>query len=216
MRVAAKAGDRNNRLTLVSLHEKSRGGYRWIASCDCGNETIVVVRDFRSGHTKSCGCLRREVMTAAKTTHGMSESAEFRVWCHMLGRCFNPTDSKYPYYGERGITVCDRWLTFANFYSDMGDRPTQHHSIDRKEVNGNYEPDNCRWATPIEQAQNKRNNVLVFVDGERMVIAEAERRLNLGKGSITQKVSGGLHDHQQATDHFTRRYHELHVRTFPA
>lgn len=142
----------------------------------------------------------------------MSESAEFRIWCHVLGRCFNPTDSKYPYYGERGITVCDRWLMFENFYADMGDRPTKHHSIDRQDVNGNYEPNNCRWATPIEQAQNKRNNVLVFVDGERMVIAEAERRLNLGKGSITQKVSGGLMDHQQATDHFHRRYRELHTR----
>lgn len=209
MRNFAKSGEQNNRLTLVRLLEKQKGGYIWLASCECGGDACVTVQDFRSGHTKSCGCLHREVTSALRTTHGMSETGEFRAWCHALGRCNNPNNSKYPYYGARGITVCDRWSLFENFYEDMGNRPSEDHSLDRIDVNGNYEPSNCRWATKFEQAQNKRNNVYVEVDGSKFAMAAAERYIGIGGGSISQKVRDTGMTHQEVTDYFAnkrRRY----------
>ncbi len=93
--------------------------------------------------------------------HGMENIPENKVWKHMKERCYNPNNTSYKYYGGRGITVCGRWLhSFSTFYEDMGPRPTKNHQIDRKENDGNYEPDNCRWATHIEQARNKRNTVM--------------------------------------------------------
>lgn len=207
-----KTGDKYNRLTLIELHASKTGGNLWRVLCDCGTERVVSVRDVVTGHTRSCGCYRKEVMRQKKTSHGGSETAEFRIWSHMLGRCFNPTDHKYGYYGGRGITVCDQWKgSFENFLTDMGLRPSEYHSIDRKDVNGNYEPNNCRWATPHQQAQNKRNNVYVIVDGETVVIAEAERRLDTGKGSLTQRVAKRGETHQQAADHFSRRQKTLRL-----
>jgi hypothetical protein len=209
MRNFAKAGETNNRLTLVRCVEKRAGSYVWIAACECGNGTRVTVRDFRSGHTKSCGCLRREVMREIKTTHGMSESAEFNVWCHILGRCNNTTDAKYPWYGARGIKVCERWTVFENFYMDMGERPSEEHSIDRINNDGNYEPSNCKWATRFQQAQNKRNNVYVELDGTRMAIAEAERYINIGGGSISQKVRDTGWTHQQVAEYFLAKRRKI-------
>jgi hypothetical protein len=137
--------------------------------------------------------------------HGMSESAEFRIWCHMINRCGSPSDKKFRYYGARGITVCERWLSFENFLADMGARPSVAHSIDRKENDRGYEPNNCRWATPIEQAQNKSNNVFVVLGGERVVVAEAERRLGIGYGSINQRARKKTEPYQAVVEHFVKR-----------
>lgn len=213
MRTPAKAGEQNNRLTLVRLHDRKVGGNRWAALCECGRETVVSISDFRSGHTKSCGCYHAERTKASRTTHGMSGTAEFRIWCHMIGRCQTKSDHKYCYYGARGIKVCERWQEFTAFFEDMGLRPTTAHSLDRIDNDGDYEPSNCRWATPIQQAQNKSNNVRVTVDGMVMPTAAAERMLGCGKGSISQRVRDKKETHQQATDHFKRRYEVLNGPT---
>src|SRR5690348_1536109 len=128
----ALGGERNNFLTLIRLHEKRRGGYLWLAQCDCGNLTTLTVKDFRSGHTKSCGCYAKARRPFYNRIHGMSESAEFRIWCHMIGRCHSKSDPKFKYYGARGIAVCDRWRQgFLNFYADVGPRPSALYSLDR-------------------------------------------------------------------------------------
>lgn len=137
--------------------------------------------------------------------HGMAETAEFRIWCHMNGRCSRPSNAKYAYYGGRGIGICERWSDFENFYADMGKRQSPVHSIDRIDNNGDYAPDNCRWATPKQQAQNKSNNVYVSVSDQRVAVREAERLLDIGAGSIIQRVRKIGGTHQDAADHFAAR-----------
>jgi hypothetical protein len=102
----------------------------------------------------------------------MIGTKEYRAWSHMLSRCTNPTDKSYQYYGGRGISVCDRWISFKNFFEDMGKSPSVAHSIDRVDNDGNYVPENCRWATVKEQRRNKRDNRILVIDGERKTLAE--------------------------------------------
>ena len=142
--------------------------------CDCGNEKSVVGYELRSGHTTSCGCHSRAASRArfahvrsflngppAALRHGEArtriKTAEWLCWNNMKYRCRNPNAANFKYYGGRGIKVCDRWVaSYEDFLSDMGRKPSAAHSIDRIDVNGNYEPTNCRWATSSEQKRNQR------------------------------------------------------------
>jgi hypothetical protein len=121
----------------------------------------------RDGTSQSCGCLRRELQTI-RAKHGGTKSSEHNIWLGIYQRCFNENHPAYHSYGGRGITVCERWRDangFANFLADMGRRPSPKHSIDRKNNDGNYEPDNCRWATSKEQCNNNRRNIRYEIDG---------------------------------------------------
>ena len=134
------------------------GRTRWNCTCACGKRVIVRSCHLKSGHTVSCGCWKIEVEKQIHLTHGKSYSFEYGVWAGMIKRCTKPKEKNYKWYGGRGITVCDRWRSsFMAFYQDMGAAPSRRHSIDRKNVDGNYEPTNCRWATQTEQSRNSRN-----------------------------------------------------------
>lgn len=132
------------------------GARRWLCACVCGVLTTAYTRDLRSGNTASCGCWRRENARKSFTTHGRSKSSTFVSWQAMLQRCGGPSRSNWPWYGGRGIRVCDAWRAdFTAFLADMGERP-EGTSIDRINNAGNYEPSNCRWATLKQQSQNRR------------------------------------------------------------
>lgn len=158
MRKQDLTGRRYGRLIVV--RQGPHGGIflRWYCQCDCGKETLVFASALRTGITKSCGCLRGESHGQAHFYQrgGRKESKEYKAWCHAKSRCFNPNDHKYRIYGARGVTMCEEWRkSFTAFFEHMGKCPP-NHSLDRIDVNGHYEPGNCRWATAKEQRYNQR------------------------------------------------------------
>lgn len=191
-----EAGERHHRLTAVAFVRRAkRGNAIWKFQCDCGNTHDVVATCVRSGNTKSCGCLKREADAAKrreKTTHGMCWTREYEVWCHIIQRCKNPNEQNYPNYGGRGITVCDRWReSFEEFYADMGPKPSPKHTIERINNAGNYEPENCRWATRKEQDRNKRSNRLVIIDGTTMTLFDAVEESGLNYKTVLSRIVRG-------------------------
>lgn len=162
-------GEKFNRLMVVSRSE-NRGDGRayWNCICDCGGINIAAANDLKSGHTKSCGCLNDEIRQSKPVKHGHNKTRTYISWCSMWARCTNKKLKSYEYYGGRGIGVCDRWKDFGLFLQDMGERP-EGRSIDRFPDNdGNYEPSNCRWATPKEQRANQRPRRAAAAIGEAM------------------------------------------------
>lgn len=185
------AGLRFGKLTVIAEAGLYMGRrVVWRCLCDCGRETVARGDCLRSGVTKSCGCLRKEL----PTTHGLTDSPEYHSWCSMKGRCLNPNDQEARNYSERGITVCDRWLSsFEAFYEDMGPRPSPTHSLDRyPDKDGNYEPDNCRWATATEQVRNRRVTLTVNVAGKDVSLAEAAKTAGVKYGTAWARVRDGL------------------------
>lgn len=148
-------GQQVGRLLVLWAAGRKGRGLHWACSCSCGQTTIVHGIMLRGGRTRSCGCYQRELARKRATTHGGSGTPEFSSWSSMFQRCTNPQASGYMYYGGRGITICERWNDFANFLADLGPRP-DGTSLDRINNNDGYHPANCRWATPLQQQNNRR------------------------------------------------------------
>ena len=154
-------GQRFGRLTIIKRVENDKWkNAKWLCQCDCGNVKKINGYELKNGHTKSCGCLQKERASKARKTHGHKinrvVTKTYTAWQSMLKRCDNPKNKNYKDYGGRGIKVCDRWLhSFENFLSDIGKAPNGL-TLDRKNNNGNYEPNNCRWVAMTEQNQNSR------------------------------------------------------------
>jgi len=151
-------GIRFSRLVVVAAAGRDRrGNLLWFCQCDCGTETTAAGRHLRNGHTRSCGCLSREAVAERSRSHGLTGTRLYKVWRNMLDRCGNPNANGFPDYGGRGITVCDEWRKFEPFAEwSFSNGYADDLSIDRVDNDRGYSPGNCRWATALQQARNKR------------------------------------------------------------
>ncbi len=179
------SGKRFGRLTVIDLSSSENGILHWRCVCDCGNEKITTATSLSEGHVQSCGCLQRE----SRIKHGYTGTSEHTAYVNMIRRCYDPKIPEYRNYGARGIIVCDRWLGengFKNFISDMGDKPTPKHSLDRYPNNttGNYEPSNCRWATFPQQQRNKRTNRWISFNGKTLILADWAREFGITRNNL--------------------------------
>lgn len=167
------------RLKVVKFNGSRKVGNKtkafWDCICICGKSNIVEASNLKSGHTKSCGCLAIEMCGEKTFKHGLTNTTEFHSWSHAKGRCYNIRNYKYKNYGGRGIKMCDKWKNnFMEFYKDMGKKP-EGKTLERINVNGDYEPSNCKWATHIEQGNNKVFNRIVVLNGVKMTLANCAR-----------------------------------------
>lgn len=169
----------------------SRTDWQVVAVCDCGTVDVYYLRNLMTGMTTSCGCVQKERTSQASKTHGMRKDPLYAIWNMMRARCRNPRNLAYARYGGRGIKVCQRWQTFENFFEDMGQRPSPQHSIDRIDNNGDYCPENCRWATRSEQGQNKRNNVLLTINGVTKHYKQWADEYNLAYCTVERRIYKG-------------------------
>ena len=187
-RQAGLEGQVFGRLTAVEDLGQVEGYRAYRCSCSCGEETVVAAhRLLHDKGPRSCGCLQRE----AVTKHGMEGTRVYEIWRNMRGRCFDTKDKSYSSYGGRGITVCKRWKDFQNFYDDMGEPPSDLHTLDRRNNDGNYEPGNCRWATPEEQANNRRNSVLIEHDGRVQTLTQWAREFGIHPITLAGRLKRG-------------------------
>lgn len=180
MRIIHKSGDKYNRWSLISFRKWSGTAQVWLCRCNCGVMKNVRVGDLRTGKNKSCGCLTVETNTTHGESAGKRKTVEYTAWNGMKDRCHNPNNPHYKNYGGRGISVCKRWKeSFENFLVDMRRRPRNCTSIDRIDVNKGYCPNNCKWATRIEQVDNRRNTIKVKINGASIPLGAECRRLRI-------------------------------------
>lgn len=194
-------GKKFNRLTVISEAGRLRGLVTWRCLCDCGNHTVTTGVALRKGRTKSCGCFKLEILLRRSTKHGDSLSSGchslYYVWANMIQRCENPKRQDYRFYGARGISVCDRWRTYALFREDV--EPTYHRGLklDRfPNKTGNYEPGNFRWATQQQQCRNQISNRMVTHDGITLNVSEWAERTGIRASVIYKRFKRGwcVHD----------------------
>ena len=219
MKFVDLTGQRFGRLTVIERDcLKPKGGNaHWICQCDCGNYTVVASDALRCGGTTSCGCRLKEIQHFSSVTHGKTNTRLYRIWSHMKGRCYNPTDHKYPRYGGRGISICDEWKDdFQAFYDwAVANGYQEGLSIDRINNDGDYSPENCRWATEKQQSNNRNSSKLLTYCGETYTAAEWEEITGISACNIVQRInkygwtvedaltipSGSFQNHKKKTKH---------------
>jgi hypothetical protein len=178
-------GEKFGRMSIVSdegLKGDKSGKRRrmLLCACDCGREKEVRMEDVVNGRTTSCGCSRG--------SHGKSNTREYGIWAGMIGRCSNKNIASFKDYGAKGIMVCGKWRAFSGFWEDMMSGYADNLTIDRIDSDGDYEPGNCRWATMLEQQNNKTNNKKITLNGETMNISQWTRKMGLPPGTVWNRI----------------------------
>lgn len=198
-------GHKFERLTVIAFAGyRDKGGRpkaHWECRCIEGNMLIVEAYDLKKRHTRSCGCLKLELLVERSTTHGKRQAPEYVIWNDMKLRCSSENMHGYENYGGRGIRVCERWQeSFQAFYDDMGPRPSPRHSLDRyPDQNGPYAPENCRWATPQEQSRNRRTNVVLTWNGRSAPIATWAEETGIKPATLAARHRNGWSDEETLT-----------------
>lgn len=193
-RYSPVAGERFERLVLVRREGTDGRNSLWRCRCGCGTERVVPIGNLRRGLTRSCGCLSAEMTAQRNLKHGYSVGSRYRteygIWAAMMRRCFNPNRPEFKDYGGRGITVCDAWQKFENFLGDMGQRPASL-TLDRINNDGDYTPENCRWARRSEQARNTRANRIVTYRGRQIRLIKAIDASGLPYTTVMTRIHRG-------------------------
>ncbi len=184
-------GQRFGRLTVIEFVPNEKSHSYWKCKCDCGNECVVSTDNLKNANVTSCGCYHKEMFCNLK--HGKRKSRLYKTWQNMKTRCYNQRNKNYKYYGERGIMLCDEWKDDFKAFHDwaMQNGYNDTLTIDRIDVNGDYEPSNCRWVTMKEQGRNKRNNVIVEYQGKRMLLKEASKKSGISINTLIYRWHRG-------------------------
>lgn len=193
-----KAGQEFGRLTVVKLAYVKRNKYNqnieyYLVKCVCGNEKIIVKTSLTANLTRSCGCLKQEILHERNIKHSLKGTRLYSIWKGIKARCYNKNNPSYDYYGGRGVRVCKEWLSNPKAFCDwaMEKNYKDNLTIDRIDNNGNYEPSNCRWATMKEQSRNKRNNRIITHKGEARCLNEWSEITGLKRETIKDRIKRG-------------------------
>jgi hypothetical protein len=188
MKIKELTGQKFNMLSVIGFSHTKHGKSFWRCVCECGKETVVLGRYLQNGHTKSCGCQKGK----RKPKHGKTNTRIYRIWRSMKARTNPNNPEKYPYYSGRGIMHCKEWDNFELFYEwAMANGYSDTMSIDRIDVNGNYEPSNCRWANTTVQGRNKRNNHFIEIDDNKVTVSELTDITKVGKSCMAARIRRG-------------------------
>jgi hypothetical protein len=187
-----ETGQVHGQLKVIAFAYSAESRAVWLCRCACGNEIEVAGKSLRSGHTRSCGCLRQRLAAQLKKKHGKVGTPEYRAWKMVKQRCTNPNLPDAANYYYRGIRMCPRWAeSFEAFLEDMGPRPTDGHSIERKDVNGDYTPGNCCWATSKEQNRNRRSNRVLTLRGKSQPLAAWAEDAAIPSSALSSRLKRG-------------------------
>lgn len=185
-------GKRFGRLLVIASYESyvTRTGKKksmWQCKCDCGNDVCVMGTNLMSGHTKSCGCLNKDIVSKTKSKHRLCNDPSYSIWKGILSRCTNPKSTGFKHYGGRGVAVCERLVKFENFYSDMGTKP-DGMSVERIDNNKGYSPDNCVWATHQDQCRNRRSSNIIEFDGQKKCLTEWAGIIGVHRSTLIERL----------------------------
>lgn len=192
-------GQRFNRLLVIGeapnyVSAKGQRHAQWLCRCDCGEEVVIRGSDLRAGRTQSCGCWNSAVLVRRNWKHGATvrgkRNRAYQSWTGMKSRCSDPNSADWQHYGGRGIKVCTEWEDFTRFLADMGE-PPPGHSLERIDVNGDYCPANCMWATAEQQAQNKRRALTVSIDGVPVPLRIVANVTGINYGTLRHRLHAG-------------------------
>lgn len=187
---------------VIQRAENKSGRSYWLCECKCGTIKTVCGQSLTNGNSKSCGCLRDTVSSERSKTHGKTKTRLYRIWQAMKNRCYNKNAPSFKNYGMRGIRICQEWLCdFQVFYDwAMSNGYKEDLTIDRIDVNGNYEPSNCRWSTRTEQANNKTNNHYITIEGKTKTISQWSQIFGINPRSVSNRIQLGWREERLFDD----------------
>jgi hypothetical protein len=194
-------GERYGRWLVLGFSHKIERNPYWFCRCYCGTKRAICGGNLKNGHSLGCGCTRMANMAASVTKHGATHEGkrppEYTAWMNIRRRCHSPIASDYSRYGGRGISVCDEWIDdFSRFFFDMGPRPSSRHSIERLDNDAGYSKSNCIWATSQVQANNRRNTIFIVLDGEKISLPDACRKMSVNYNMVKRRRLLGWPQHR--------------------